>query len=49
MILDKEQGIDRPLQLIQQSDYFEEEHDSTLEEPTRHWLDIINLFDIGLI
>lgn len=35
-IFDQEQGIDRPLELPQQSDYFEEENDVTLEEPAQH-------------
>lgn len=38
-IFDQEQGIDKPLQLPQQSDYFEVENDMTLEEPAQHCCD----------
>jgi hypothetical protein len=33
--------------LLQQSDYFEEEHDRILEEPARHWLDMVNIISVG--
>lgn len=35
-IFDQEQGTDRLLQFPQQSDYFEEENDMTLEELAQH-------------
>lgn len=38
-IFDQEQGIDKPLQLPQQSDYFEVENDMTLKEPAQHCCD----------